>query len=153
MRTARQLSIALLLLLCIGALYISYHLITDPTGSSLGLPFYLLNGTIFSNFVILGWILLITVGLFSGVIIFSIWRKGNHYSFLLMLQGVILIAFVVVQMLLLGETFITQYVVLIIGVALIGLGALQYQRRIIVESERKTNPVAKSHHHKHRKHK
>ena len=153
MKTARQLSVALLLLLSIGALYISYHLITDPTGNSLGLPFYLLNGTIFSNYVVLGWILLSTVGLFSGVTIYSIWRKANQSSFLLMFQGVIIIVFVVVQMLLLGETFITQYVVLIIGIALIGLGFLQNQRRIVVESERKINPVAKSHHHKHRKHK
>ena len=153
MKTARQLSVALLMFLCIGALYVSYHLITDPTGSSLGLPFYLLNGTIFSDYVAFGWILLITVGLFSGVSIYCVLRKASHYSFLLMLQGVIIIVFVVVQMLLLGESFITQYIVLIIGVALIGLGALQNQRRIVFESERKTNPVVKSHHHKHRKHK
>ena len=72
MKTARQLSVALLMFLCIGALYVSYHLITDPTGSSLGLPFYLLNGTIFSDYVAFGWILLITVGLFSGVSIYCV---------------------------------------------------------------------------------
>ena len=151
MKVARQLSIAILLSLCGGALYGSYHMITDPTGNSLGLPFYLLNGTVFSDYAIIGWILLFTVGVFSAVTIFSIVQKLSIYSFLIMLQGVILTIFIIMQMLLLGETFLIQYVFLAVGVGLIGLGALQNQRKIVVESERKINPAPKSHHHKHRK--
>ena len=155
MRTARQLSIFLLAISGISALYTGYQMISDPTGNSLGLPFYLLNGTVFSDYSLPGWVILGTVGVFSLVIILSIMRKIKIYSFLIMLQGVIICILIILQMILLSETFVLQYVSLILGGALIGLGALQYQRRIAVELEHKANPhvAPKSHHHKHRKHK
>jgi len=155
MRTARQLSIFLLAISGISALYTGYQMISDPTGNSLGLPFYLLNGTVFSDYSLPGWVILGTVGVFSLVIILSIMRKIKIYSFLIMLQGVIICILIIMQMILLSETFVIQYVSLILGGALIGLGALQYQRRIAVEEEHKANPhvAPKSHHHKHRKHK
>lgn len=155
MKTARQLSVALLVFLAISALYGSYHMITDPTGASLGLPFYLLNGTLFTDYLLAGWVLLVVVGLFSMYSMAQVLRKGKNYSFLIMLQGVLLCIFVTVQMFLLGETFLIQYVYLFIGVLLIGLGAMQNQRRIVVETEKDAHPVLKpkSHHHKHRKHK
>ena len=62
MKTARQLSVAILLLLSAAALFFSYHMITDPTGSSLGLPFYLLNGTMFSNYQLIGWYYYLRLG-------------------------------------------------------------------------------------------
>ena len=40
MKAARQLSIIILAFLCASALYGSYEMIIDPTGNSLGLPFY-----------------------------------------------------------------------------------------------------------------
>lgn len=155
MRTARQLSVFLLAISGISALYTGYQMISDPTGNSLGLPFYLLNGTVFSDYSLPGWVILGTVGVFSLVIILSIMRKIKIYSFLIMLQGVIICILIILQMILLSETFVLQYVSLILGGALIGLGALQYQRRIAVEAEYKANPhvAPKSHHHKHRKHK
>ena len=155
MRTARQLSVFLLAISGISALYTGYQMISDPTGNSLGLPFYLLNGTVFSDYSLPGWVILGTVGVFSLVIILSIMRKIKIYSFLIMLQGVIICILIILQMILLSETFVLQYVSLILGGALIGLGALQYQRRIAVEAEHKANPyvATKSHHHKHRKHK
>ena len=155
MRTARQLSVFLLAISGISALYTGYQMISDPTGNSLGLPFYLLNGTVFSDYSLPGWVILGTVGVFSLVIILSIMRKIKIYSFLIMLQGVIICILIILQMILLSETFVLQYVSLILGGALIGLGALQYQRRIAVEAEHKANPhvAPKSHHHKHRKHK
>jgi len=155
MKTARQLSVAILFLLCITTLIASYHMITDPTGTSLGLPFYLLNGSVFTNYYSVGWILLFTVALFSALVIFLIYRKFRFYSFFIMIQGMIIGVFVVIEWLLIGETFVVQYVFLILGIALIGLGALQNQRKIVVDSEKQAHPhlQPKSHHHKHRKHK
>jgi hypothetical protein len=151
MKAARQLSIAILFVLCITAFYAGYHMVSDPTGSSLGLPFYLLNGSVFTSYAMIGWLLLFMVGVFSVVTIICIKLKSSIYSFLIMLQGVILFVFIVIQMLLLGETFIIQYAFLIAGIALIGLGALQFQRKIVIESKQKTDMPVKSHHHKHRK--
>jgi len=155
MKTARQLSIFLLAVVSIAALYIGFQMISDPTGNSLRLPFYLLNGSVFSDYAMAGWVILFTVGVFSGVIILGIVRKIRIYSFLIMLQGVIICVLIFIQMLLLGDTFIIQYVFLILAIALIGLGALQNQRKIAVETEQKANPhlASKSHHHKHRKNK
>ncbi len=153
MKAARQLSVAILLLIFVTALFGSYHMITDPTGSSLGLPFYLLNGSIFTDYYTVGWILLFTVALFSGVVSLLVIRKNWYYSIFIMIQGVIICMLVFIEWLLLGETFIVQYVFLILGMALIGLGALQNQRKIAVDSERqaRSQPQSRSHHHKHRK--
>ncbi len=153
MKAARQLSVAILLLIFVTALFGSYHMITDPTGSSLGLPFYLLNGSIFTDYYTVGWILLFTVALFSGVVSLLVIRKNWYYSIFIMIQGVIICMLVFIEWLLLGETFIVQYVFLILGMALIGLGALQNQHKIAVDSERQARPQpqSRSHHHKHRK--
>jgi hypothetical protein len=140
MKTARQLSAFILLIAGTIALYGGMHLIRDPTGNSLGFPFYLLNGTIFPDYLLTGWILLLTVGVTSVLIAIYILRKGSWYSFLVMVQGVIICVYVFIMMLLLGETFPVEYVYLIMGMAMIGLGALQYQRKIVVETERKINP-------------
>ena len=155
MKTARQLSVAILVFVCMVSLYGSYHMITDPTGSSLGFPSYILNGTFLTSYAITGWILLFTMGLFSIGTIVSIIQKSSIYSIMIMLQGLIICLFVITEFILISDTFVVQYVFLIIGMALIGLGFLQNQRKIAVESEKKNHPAPapKSHHHKHRKHK
>src|ERR1700733_10229182 len=113
MKTARQLSIAILFLLCVTALYGGYQMISDPTGSSLSLPYYLLNGTVFTSYAPIGWIVLLVIGVFSGIIILCIARKTRFYSFLIILQGVLVCIFIFIQMLLLGETFVIQYIFII----------------------------------------
>src|SRR5258708_4637099 len=135
MKAARQLTLAILISLCAASLFVSYKMLTDPTGNSLGLPFYLLNGTIITSYAIIGLILLMTVSVFSAVIILFIVFRSNIYSFFVILQGVILCIFIFIMMLLLGETFWVQYFFLAAGVALIGLGILQNQSKIMVESE------------------
>lgn len=153
MKTARQLSIFLLFVSGSLALFGGYRMISDPTGNSLGLPFYLLNGSIFSDYTMPGWVLLLTVGVFSIVVIICILQKVRIHPSLIMLEGVIIMGFVIIQMLILGETFYIQYFFLILGIGLIGLGILQNQRRIAADIVQKPNPSPKSHHHKHRKHK
>ena len=137
MKTARQLSVVILLLLGISALYGSYCMITDPTGNSLGIPFYLLNGTIFSDYAMIGWILLSTVGIFSTFVLLLIFFKSSIYSFFVILQGVLIFIFIFVQMLLIGESFFVQYIFLAQGIALIGLGTFQNQGKISREVDRK----------------
>jgi hypothetical protein len=149
MRNARQLSIFLLLISGIASLYWGYNMVTDPTGNSLGLPFYLLNGSIFSDYTMPGWVLLITVGVFSLAVVFCIYRRVRIHPSLIMLQGVIIFVFVIMQMLLLGDSFMIQYFFLVLAAALIGLGILQNQRRIA--GDVKPAPMQKSHPHKNRK--
>ena len=137
MKTARQLSLFLLFVTVIAAFYLGLQMIIDPTGHSLGLPFYLLNGSILSSYAIPGWIMLVTVALFGSITITCILKKNRFYSFLIMLQGVLLFVFIMAQMFLLQETFMIQYIVLFISGALISLGILQNQRKIVVDTEKK----------------
>jgi hypothetical protein len=136
MKIVRQLSMVVLILLGFTALYSSCYMITDPTGNSLGLPFYVLHNSVFNNYSTLGWILLFTVGISSLGIALLIILKIKIYSFFVMLQGVVLCIFIFVQMLLVGVFFV-QYILLGIGIALIVLGFLQTQGRIIIESGKK----------------
>lgn len=152
MKAARQLTIAILTVISLSALYIGYQLIADPTGASLGLPFYLLNGTLLTSYAVMGWMMVFTMGLISAIIVALILMKNSYYSFMTIVQGVIICLVIFLQWLLLNETFALQYVYLIMGIALIGLGTLQYQRRIASESSgRHPHPASKSHHHKHRR--
>ncbi len=151
MKTARQLSVCLLLLIAAISFYGGIQLVADPTGSSLHFPFYLLNGTLFTDYLLMGWILLLTVGLFSLLIAVAIIKKYTYYSFMMMVQGAIICVYVLVMMLLLGETFMIEYLFLILAIALIGLGVLQNQRKIVAEASRRSTPPQKSHHHKHRR--
>jgi hypothetical protein len=143
MKTARRLSVFLLLITASTALYSGVQLVIDPTGSSLGFPFYLLNKSIFTDYLVTGWILTATIGVFSLVIIVSIFLKTSFYSFLTMVQGVIICIYVFMMMLLLGETFMVEYFFLLLGISLISLGALQQQRKIVVELERRSSPARK----------
>ncbi|MBV9986138.1 MAG: hypothetical protein JO301_00550 [Chitinophagaceae bacterium] len=138
MKTARQLSAFVLLIAGSIAIYGGIHLILDPTGNSLGFPFYLLNGTIFPDYLLTGWILLLTVGVSSVLITICVLQKLSWYSFLVMVQGAVICVYVFIMMLLLGETFPIEWVYLILGIALIGLGVLQNQRRLIVEAQRRS---------------
>ncbi len=134
MKTLRRISLVLLLILCSSALYSGLHMINDPSGNSLRLPFYLLYETVFNDYISIGWILLTVVGFFSFFVIVLILFKTRVYSFFIILQGVFLCIFIFVQLLLLNETFWVQYLFLAMGIALIYLGALQNQERIEKDS-------------------
>lgn len=154
MKAARQLSVALLVLLGTAALFLSYHMISDPTGNSLGFPVYLLNGTMYSDYATPGWILFFTNAVPPFFVVLLIVKKSRLYSIFIMLQGVIVCVFVFMAIILLEESFLIQYLFLALGILLIAIGALQYQRKIATESRKPVStPEPKSHPHKHRKHK
>lgn len=134
MKTLRIISIMVLSVLCLSACYGSYHMIRDPSGHSLDLPFYLLYETVFNNYSSIGWILLIVVGLFSFFVILLILFRSRYSSFFILLQGAFVCIFIFVQLLLLREQSWIQYVYLALGILLIYLGALQQQRKIEKES-------------------
>jgi hypothetical protein len=137
MKTARRLSIGILLLTSLFSLYGGTELVNDPTGSSLKFPFRLLSHTIFPDYSMIGWTLIVTVGLFSLTIIICILIKTICYSFQIMVQGVIICAYVFLMLLLLQQAFMLECMFLIFGLGLIFLGAHQYQRKIVVDTRKK----------------
>jgi hypothetical protein len=94
------ISIILLLLNGIGAFYGSYHLITDPTGSSLQLPKSYLDKSPFESYQIPGIILFIAIGLFSFLALFLLLFNHRNANQFIMLQGIILTGWILVQVLL-----------------------------------------------------
>lgn len=86
----RILSIALLILLGIGAVYGGVTLVIDPSGELLGLPLDVLDGTPFGDFMIPGIILLLFIGLLSFVITFLTIKIFPKYEWMILSQGVIL---------------------------------------------------------------
>jgi hypothetical protein len=107
---------ALLLFNGIGALYGGWSLMAYPDGSNLQMPLEWLERTPFSDFLIPGIILFIAMLLFNH-------KKA---SWLVMAQGVILMGWIVVQILLVQKYHPLQ---LILGVAGIGLIAAGYLRQ------------------------
>jgi hypothetical protein len=137
MKTARRLSVLILLTASVLALYGGIHLIIDPTGNSLHIPYYLLSRTFFRDYMLIGYIIALTIGCFSLFLVVCILLKTNYYSVGLMLQGVIICMYTFIMMLLAGNAVFVEYIFLALGTLMIALGVWQYQRKITVEARKK----------------
>ncbi|HCL05168.1 MAG TPA: hypothetical protein DHW64_04030, partial [Chitinophagaceae bacterium] len=124
MKAARQLTIAMLTLAVIAALYSGYSLISDPTGSSLGIPFYWLNGTMFKDFTTPGWIILLAIGVLGLITIATVIKRIRHFHLLVIVQGAIICILVIAQMIIIGEENMLQYLFLMMGMAIAIVGGL-----------------------------
>lgn len=127
MKAARQLTIAMLLLAVAAALFGGYSLISDPTGSSLGLPFYWLNGTMFKDFSTIGWIILVAIGLFGLITISTVIKRTKYFHVFVIVQGAIICVLVIAQMIIIGEENMAQYLFLMLGMAIAIVGGLLSQ--------------------------
>lgn len=127
MKAARQLTIAMLTLAVIAALYSGYSLISDPTGSSLGIPFYWLNGTMFKDFTTPGWIILLAIGVLGLITIATVIKRIRHFHLLVIVQGAIICILVIAQMIIIGEENMLQYLFLMMGMAIAIVGGLLSQ--------------------------
>lgn len=127
MKAARQLTIAMLTLAVIAALYSGYSLISDPTGSSLGIPFYWLNGTMFKDFSTPGWIILLAIGVLGIITIATVIKRIRHFHLLVIVQGTIICILVIAQMIIIGEENMLQYLFLMMGMAIAIVGGLLSQ--------------------------
>lgn len=127
MKAARQLTIAMLVLAVSAALFVGYHLITDPTGSTLSIPVYFLNGTMFKDFSTPGWIILLSIGVLGIITIFTVVKRIRHFHTVVVVQGAIICVLVIAQMIIIGEEYILQYVFLMLGMAIAIVGGLLSQ--------------------------
>lgn len=134
---AVKLLVALLLLLAVNALYGGGALVADPSGGLLGMPVSLLAGSPFRDYLVPGLMLLALLGAFPLVVAWGLWfrpawaRLGRfevdgawpaaH------IVGVSLIVWILVQMTILR--FFLQPVLLVLGIAIIGVGLLPGARR------------------------
>ena len=124
MKTAIKVVVVLLLLFNgIGALYGGYNFITDPSGGKMQIPLSYLEHSPFKDYLIPGIVLFCVNGLLSMLTIGAIILKLSVYPLLVMLQGLLLGGWIVVQMILLQTFFAPLHVpFLLIGLTLMVLG-------------------------------
>lgn len=116
---------ALLLFNGIGALYGGWSLMAYPDGSDLQMPMEWLERTPFSNYLIPGIILFIANGLCSIFVFAMLLFNHKKASWLVMAQGVILVGWIVVQILLVQKFHPLQLILGVVGIGLIGVGYLR----------------------------
>lgn len=128
--TVKIIVIILLLFNGIGAFLGGYHLISDPTGGSLQMPLSFLEESPFTSYLIPGIVLFLVNGVFSFVTLFALWRKHSKASLLVMIQGVLLFGWIVVQMILLQVFNPPLHLsFLLIGLSLLGGGYYQWKSK------------------------
>lgn len=124
----RTLAITLLLFNGVNALYGGWFLITDPTGGKLQMPLSYLEHSFFNNYLIPGIILFITNGISSILIAALVIAKKKYAPLLIIVQGSILVGWIVIQIILLQTFYYLQLVLGFIGLLLMLCGYLLAMR-------------------------
>lgn len=130
----KWLLVLLELFLAAGAFFGGTQLLRDPSGQLLQMPAnqFLTERSLFSDWMIPGFILLVAIGVFPLVVAVAAvlnakWVKYGHVG-----VGVVLLGWMLVQGLMLGFGAPIQVVYLLYGVVLTLLGALHW---VLIEQE------------------
>lgn len=155
MKSVRQLSIAILIAITILAIGGGVMLILDDTGRTLQLSIDDLKGSLFTDYRLIGWILIIVVGLFSAVSAIVTFLHHKSYPYFILAQGAVLLLFVILEYYMLSYQ-LSEIVFGFCAVALLLLGNLMRKnlKNIVHPDEQysvERHPHKKSHYHKHRK--
>lgn len=113
---------ALLLFNGIGALYGGWNFINEPDGSSMKMSTDWLKNSPFDNYLIPGIILFVVNGIFSLSILIALWLKYRHFALLIMMQGVILTGWILIQVLLIQTIIPLHFIMGAVGIALFIVG-------------------------------
>ncbi len=108
----------------IGALFGGWNLITYPDGSGLQMPLKYLQFTPFHDYFIPGLVLFAANGLFSIFVFAALIFKFRNYARLMMVQGAVLLGWIVIQLLLIRTFHFFQLVFGLVGIALLVIGRL-----------------------------
>ncbi|WP_050613855.1 hypothetical protein [Bacillus testis] len=114
----------------IGAITAGFGLVSDPTGSSVGLPLSLLDGTVFSSYLIPGLCLLGIIGFGHLFVCFVMWKRGSRAWFYLGSVGIVLMGWIIIQVLLIGYCSPLQPIFLAVGLIEL-IGALLWKKRCL----------------------
>lgn len=117
-------SIAILLLLLngSGAIYGGWNLISQPDGSSLGLPLQYLINTPFDSYLIPGIILITVNGFFSLLTLGFLVFKNDWANWFILAQGILLTGWILVQLIMIQVFHPFQLIFGLTGIILAGIG-------------------------------
>lgn len=123
----KYITLLLLLLNGLGALVGGIPMIAYPDGSASGISPSYLEHSPFTTYFIPGLVLVICNGVFSLLAFLGLVLNVRHHAWLVMGQGIILLGWIVIQMIMLREVNFLHVAFGSIGMALIFLG--RYLRR------------------------
>lgn len=113
-----MIAIFLMLLTAINAVVAGILFIVDPSGQKMGLsPEYLVNSP-FSNYLVPGLLLLITNGLLNIMALIACVSKARDYPLLVVLQGVLLCGWIIIQVMLVKNLNFLHVFMFLIGAVL-----------------------------------
>jgi hypothetical protein len=118
----KYIALLLLLLNSIGALVGGIPMLIYPDGSANGISLSYLEHTPFSDYLIPGIILVVCNGLFSLLVFIGLILNVRHHAWAVVGQGLILLGWIVIQMIMLREINFLHVAFGSIGIALIFLG-------------------------------
>jgi hypothetical protein len=125
MKFSKMVASVLLLFNGLAALYGGLILVVSPGGRDLGLSLALLKDTPFDSFLIPGIVLFISNGLASVFVLSAILSQNKQWAGWVVLQGCILITWILVQMALIRTANMLHAVLGTVGVLLIVIGYLE----------------------------
>jgi hypothetical protein len=115
---ARIFAVVLLIFVAAGALYAGSSFIKNPSGQGLGMNITYLAYSPFSNYFIPGIILFTVFGIFSLVAAGAAITQRRHYAWLIFSQGTLLSGWILVQVIMVRDFAVQQWLFLIIGILL-----------------------------------
>ncbi len=130
-KSAHILAVLILIFSGISACFGGWMLITSPDGSSLGMTTGLLEYSPFTDFLIPGIVLFTVIGLFSLVSAYLVVRQVTRYSFLVILMGLILIGWIVVQAIMIQTVNYLHLIFVSAGLLLVASGLLLWKQDVI----------------------
>jgi hypothetical protein len=126
--TLQAISIILLVVNGVGALFGGIALTIDPTGRSLHMPLGMLKHSPFADYLIPGMILLVVLGVGSIAASLLVIRSVKAYPLFVAAVGITLTIWIVVQVLMIRSVHFLHVMFGCIGIALIILGVMQQGR-------------------------
>lgn len=134
----RMSSVFLLLVNGIAAIFGGYTLASDPSGQAMQVSLEFLKNSPFPDYFIPGLILLVVLGGGSLCAALVAILKVRWYPTLVAFMGCVLVAWIVVQMLMLKVLFYLQFIIGGIGILLLALGVIQW-RSFVARTEPRTH--------------
>jgi hypothetical protein len=103
----------------------------DPSGKPLRMNVSLLSGSPFESFFVPGVILFLFLGISSIIIAFYVINDHTFSTRLIFIQGLIILGWIVVQIVMIKHFHYFQFLYLVIGVALVYTGYLGLPKKNI----------------------
>lgn len=120
---SKSVTISVLLFVGINAIVAGMLFILEPSGSKMGMTTEYIRHSPFKSYLIPGLTLFLFVGCLSLYTAYSTWKVKSHHKKLILLQGLILGGWIIIQMLMVHDMNWLHILMLSMSVLLLILGA------------------------------